>query len=435
MLVWLAPLAFAPFRGFAMEHDTVNFALAISGYDIALHQPQPTGFPYWVLMLKAVSVLPIGPFQAQTLLAFLFTLSTALWWRRIQPEDWSNGLSLMLFSPVAWLFAASPATYAVDLAFSCAFLALAVRAWNGDARAALRAAIVVGLWSGFRSASAVFMLPLFVVCAWRARALFRPLAAFALLWLAWYVPVVALAGGDSEYSRLLSEMTGPTFAQGSIFYGAPLRMHLEAVLRVCIYLSLMLAPIGVAAVLSTRRVPRLHIVETRFWLFALLFVAPALLFATLIHGSKPGYFLLLLPLAAALVVSRLRLTRTAVAASVAVSVALSFAPYERVLKLETAFTFTRATLRSLFLIEDAQRAIAAARPSGRASILTNRREAPNLRSVQYHFPAAQWSSEPGGCLTVTNPWREVNGARLISSNPVYALWKVDCPQLESAPPD
>jgi len=85
-LLWLAPLAFAPFREYAMEHDSVNFALSIDNFDIALHQPQPSGFPYWVLALKALSLLSVNPVLAQTLLAFLFTLAAVALWPSLDPE-------------------------------------------------------------------------------------------------------------------------------------------------------------------------------------------------------------------------------------------------------------------------------------------------------------------------------------------------------------
>jgi len=256
--------------------------------------------------------------------------------------------------------------------------------------------------------------------------LWAAVTAFAILWLAWYVPVVVMTGGHEAFSSHMNAMTRPTFAQSSVFYGAPLSMHLQSILRVCISLFLMLAPLGVAAAFSDRRTPGRHIVQDRFWLFAVLFVAPALLFVTMIHGSKPGYLLLLLPLAASTVAARRRLNRTALAASIAASVALSFMPYEALLKSETSYQFTRATLRSLFLIEEAQQAIAAMRPTGPASVLTNRREAPNLRTVRYHFPTAQWTSESGGCIVVSNPGHTIRDARLVSRNPVYALWRTEC---------
>jgi len=191
-LIWIAPLAFAPFRDYAMEHDSVNFALSISHFDIALHQPQPPGFPYWVLALKAVSLLPITAVQAQTLLALLFSLAAIALWRRLDPCAGSGNVFLILFSPVAWFYAAVPATNIAGLAFACAYLIFAIRAWNGDARAALWAAVVAGVWSGFRSASPMFLFPLTVACAWRARSLLAPAGSFVLLWLAWYVPVTAV---------------------------------------------------------------------------------------------------------------------------------------------------------------------------------------------------------------------------------------------------
>jgi len=235
-----------------------------------------------------------------------------------------------------------------------------------------------------------------------------------------------MTGGYSAFTGYMNGMTRPTFAQSSVFYGAPLRAHLDSDLRVGISLFLMLAPLLLAAALSPRRKPAIRIVEDKFWLFATLYAAPVILFTTMIHGSKPGYLLLLLPLAVLAAVSRVQVSTSAWVAAIAASAALSFFPFERVLKPETAFQFTRATLRSLFLIEDAQQAIAGIRPVGPATVLTNRREAPNLRSLRYHFPSAQWTNQPGGCIVVSNPWQTIEDARLISSNPVYALWKRDC---------
>ena len=98
-------------------------------------------------------------------------------------------------------------------------------------------------------------------------------------------------------------------------------------------------------------------------------------------------------------------------------------PYEWVLRQETSFQFTRATLRSLFLIEEAHRRIATEPRTCGGTVQTHRAEAPNLRTLRYHFPETGWTVRAGGCVAVTSPWRDVAGAERIAGNPLYSLWK------------
>jgi hypothetical protein len=250
-------------------------------------------------------------------------------------------------------------------------------------------------------------------------------ALFAALWLVWYMPVVWSAGGLQAFGRIMSEMTVPAFAQTSILYGAPLSAHALALIGSAIFICLMLAPAALASVVSRERQPDRTCAMGSGWMLPVLFAGPALLFMTLIHAPKPGYYLILLPPVLAVLMARVRLTRRGVAAAAAVSMLLSFFPYEWALSAANGYNFTRATLRSLFLIESAHRAIAALPPEGRISVLNNRSEAPNLRTLRYHFPAVQWTSAPGACVVLTNAWEKAGG-RMVSGNAMYSLWRRDC---------
>jgi hypothetical protein len=424
--LWAAPLIPALWGRHALEHDSVNLALAASKYDLRLHQPHPAGFPYWVGLIRLVGLSGADPLLAQTILALAFTVAAAVLWRRLDGGRNPGGEFLLLLSPVAWFYAAVPSTYAVDLAFSCLALLLGRRAWQGDGGAALRLAVGVGVWSGFRSASAVFLLPLVLACGWRTRRLGWCGAAFGALWLAWYVPVVWWTGGPREFGRLMGQMTDGSFAQTSIFYGAPLAAHAHAVLSSAIFVALMLGPAVLAALVAGRGAEKRAAKAESEWTLAAWMGGPALLFLILVHAPKPGYFLILLPPVLAALLGRVRLTRRVLAVSAAASVACSFFPYEVLVGPANGYNLTRGTLRSLFLTEEAYRAIAALPPEGRISVVTNRAEAPNRRTLRYHFPGVEWTAGPGGCVVVANPWDKVDGGRLVSSNAVYALWRRDC---------
>jgi hypothetical protein len=424
--VWASPLAPALLRRYAMEHDSINFALAASDYNLEAHQPQPAGFPWWVLLIRLICSTGIDPLMAQTLLALAFTAAAARLWIRFDGRDNPGGVFLLLLSPVAWFYAAVPSTYAVDLAFSCLVLPLAAKAWDGERRAAVWLAAAIGLWSGFRSPSAVFMAPLLLACAWRSRTLIRCGVNFGVLWLVWYVPVVWSAGGIEALNRIMREMTSPAFSRVSVLYGAPLQAHLNALIRLAIYLGLLLMPAILAASLSSRRAIRRALVKGNEGLLLALTAGPAFLFLVLIHNSKAGYCLILLAPVLAWLSARVTFTARAIAASTLASLLLSFFPFETVTEPANSYNITRASLRSLFLIENAHRAIAALPPQQDASVLTERSEGPNLRTLSYHFPSFRWTTQPGGCIVVANPWVVVDGARLVSFNAVYSLWRRDC---------
>lgn len=431
--LWFVPLIAAIFRRYALEHDSVNFALAATVFDVRLHQPHPAGFPWWVALIRLFDAFGLNPLMSQTLLAFLFTVAAALLWWRWEGGVHEGGVYLLLLSPIAWYYAAVPATYAVDLAFGCLLLVVATQAWDGDRRAALWLAVGLGVWSGFRSSSAIFMTPLMLACAWRARTFLRSAAIFAALWLVWFVPVAWMTGGLGAFLREMREMTSPFFARTSIFYGATAEDHLAALRVVANFLFLMLAPAALGVLFSAKRKPPRRIVRRTEWLFVSLFAAPAFLFVTLVHGPKPGYCLILLPPLLALMVSRVRLSGPSLAVAVFFSIFLSFAPYERVLPIGGAFQFNRATLRSVFEIEDAYRAIAALPKTDRISIRTDRSEGPNFRTLEYHFPSVRWTTNEDADWVVTNPGAAVKDAQFVSGNTVYSLWKRDSLPVERSP--
>ncbi len=421
MLVWLVPLAFTLRFAYPLEHDSVNYALGLSDFDILKHQPQPPGYPYWIGIVRPLFWLGLSPYRAQALAAFLFTVAGLVVWVKKAPQSLDSAWPLLAFAPTAWLYAGVPCNYSVDLFFGCAVVPVLARAWNGAARAAMMGAILLGIWGGFRASSAVFLLPVLAVAAWRARVLPSCLAIFGALSALWYVPVVLSAGGFVSYSNALNLVTKPFFSKTSLFYGASLRNASMHALQGLVFVGLTVGPIVLAALLSRRR----RSVRLSRVAFGMLSLVPALAFLLLIHGSKPGYFVILLPGALWVAGECVELKRSAVLAGVGLGCVLSGFPYEWIMPLPDAFALTRGTLRSAFLIDAAHRAIVRAAPT-RGSVSTDRAEGPNLRTLEAIVPNARWNESGDPCWMVTNPWMPPADAEKVAANPVFALWKRPC---------
>lgn len=421
VLLWLAPLSLALRFAYPFEHDSVNYAVGLSRFDILTHQPHPPGYPYWIMTVRPLFWLGLNPYQAQALAAFLFTVAAIVTWVRSAPDLLRSTWPLLAFSPAAWLSAGVPSNYSVDLFFGCAVLPVLERAWNGSARAAWWGAILVGVWGGFRASSAVFLLPLLAAAAWRARALPSCLAIFGALSALWYVPVVLSAGGFLSYSAAMHSMTEPFFRKTSLFYGASARSAFMHTLQGLVFVAFTVGPIILGALLSRRRKnARLSQI-----VFGVLSFSPALAFLLLIHGPKAGYFLILLPGFLWVAGESVELRTPAVLAGVVLACVLSWFPYERILPLPDAFALTRATPRVAFLIDAAHRAIVRAAPT-RGSVSTDRAEGPNPRTLQAILPAARWNQSADPCWMVTNPWVTPPGAENVAASPVFALWKMPC---------
>ena len=188
-------------------HDSVLYERAIQRFDPLEHRPQPPGYLYYVLLIRAVDALTGDANRAMTLVALVAgAVAVALLYllaARLYDERTGRISALFLFSAVTfWAYGgiAYPHTLLAALSIGCTLLFWrATVSARGRATALVVASAAWGVAIGFRTDLAIFLAPLWLIAAWRVRIPAAARAATVAVALAgvWYT-ASALAGGGFE---------------------------------------------------------------------------------------------------------------------------------------------------------------------------------------------------------------------------------------------
>jgi hypothetical protein len=290
--------------------DSVQYALAMEQFDVALHQPHPPGYILLVGLLRAVnlalgdarlSILALNTFFGALAVGLTYLLGRLLFSRLA-------GLvaaMLLLTSPTMWYCGATYEPYVVLAGLGALVAYLGYRAIAGEHRLMAAATVALALSGGVRPDAALFLAPLWLlslICVLysrqggRARYAAGHLVLLATVSLAWYLPLLQLSGGYKAYMLLSRAQLGHCFAAHSALFGAPWRDQATMALRHGANAVLALGPIAVALLLVG--LPHLARDQGRgpvARLFLIAWLLPAAAFYTLIFFSKPGYVLIYVP--------------------------------------------------------------------------------------------------------------------------------------------
>jgi hypothetical protein len=314
-LACLALLFFARwfFRAhYLYEWDSAQYALGVLKFDVRLHQPHPPGYPLWIALLKGLHIFVGDLNTAQIVLGFVVTTaSTALLYRLARNLYGTPAAVLaatfLLFSPTVIFYNAVASSYPADLLISTILGGLSARLWSEDNRIGPWAVFAIALLAGVRQSGAVMMAPLIGVSLCRAYRLdLRRWAVSALIgvgtFAAWYVPTALMNGGIAQYQSFASSTIVGYFRLTSILFGARAEDHI-AMLRndaewACA--AVVVAAVATAATwtvgtLAPREGLRPRARPEPGAAFYLLWIVPNVIYITLFHSVKPGYFVLDLP--------------------------------------------------------------------------------------------------------------------------------------------
>ena len=170
VLVVATRLPLAP--GQLFSFDDVNFAYAIGEFDPRLSQPQPPGYPLFVVQTRLLHWLRFRRPESN-LLALALIGSTAallaLAWAGSRLFDRRTGVlaaCLLLVHHSFW-YSGLTSALRVQLAFVSALVAGACyRAWCGERRWIYISAVLLGAGAGVRPETGVLLLPLWAAGAW-----------------------------------------------------------------------------------------------------------------------------------------------------------------------------------------------------------------------------------------------------------------------------
>lgn len=196
------------------EMDEVLFARAVERFDPLSHRPHPPGYPLLVGLGKLFALVFKDPFVSLVALSFVSSLvsyaALVAAFRRIAGDEDGNrervavvGTLLFHLSAGMLVQAPLPMSDPPSLMFlSLALWGAVLLSQQGSATAALVLGAAASAAIGCRPQNAVAVLPMLAVALWQApgwRRRGEALAAFTLVSLPWFLPLVLATGGPGGF--------------------------------------------------------------------------------------------------------------------------------------------------------------------------------------------------------------------------------------------
>jgi hypothetical protein len=294
-----------PFQSKILYHwDSVNFAYAIHEFNIAKEQPHPPGYIGYVWLSQIIdsvthnaqtTLVTISIITSTLAVISLFYLGRAIF-------DRSIGLiaaSLLATSPLFWFYSEIALPHPLDTLLVIVSVWWFYKTMKGHHRYLYPAIIILAIAGGVRQQTLIFLAPLGLFALRRVgwKHFFLSGVVGVVICLLWFIPLITLNGGLSNYLHLMNEFGSRFQDTTSIFMGAGWPGLRRNILKLTLYTlygwSLALLPaLAYAAIRFYRQE------WPRHWekiIFLSLWVAPALFFYTLIHMGQQGLVFVFLP--------------------------------------------------------------------------------------------------------------------------------------------
>ena len=287
------------------SHDAVNYALALEHFDMRLHQPQPPGYPLYVLLGQAFQLLFPDHLAALLALSIVFSglavVAIYLVGRAMFGRQAGVVAALLAAtSAVVWFQGEITVPYAPDMFASAIVGWLCYRLSEAPSgNGVWWAALAVGLAGAFRLQTFLFLFPLFLYALRgqpRRRAVGGILVAGAIFGL-FFIPAVLLSGGPAAF-LLAMRRTVPIFWSARTLtrstrwdrFMRNTNIILRYTFRAMGEWALLLLPLGVLASARSWRLWREHRL-----CFLALWVLPTWIVYFLIWPGNPGTILVCIP--------------------------------------------------------------------------------------------------------------------------------------------
>jgi hypothetical protein len=299
-LMALVLLTRVPLRTrYLLNWDATQFALGMSQFDIAHHQPHPPGYIGYIALGRLLQPLfadpnttlvaiSIGAECLAVVLAYGFA-------RRLfdEPTGLATGLALLV-SPLFWYYGEAANTYALEPAIALGLAWLAWRAWHGHRGGAYCAAAALGVLGSIRPSTSVLLAPLVLYSVVRSHppaVVVRAVGIASAGALAWVIPLLVASGGVRAYLQASLELGGSVSA-GSAVWRAGLRGlagNLQNVLEgVLLEVGLFAVPLVFGFAIAPRfgirpRLPR------GWGAFCAVWIGPSLATYLFVHVGQVAY--------------------------------------------------------------------------------------------------------------------------------------------------
>lgn len=307
MLFAVTVLTRLPFTSKLLFHlDSVNYALALTHYNVYLHQPHPPGYFLYIMLGKAVYFFDRDENTSLIVLSILFSTLTVITLYFLGTSLFSRTIgvltaALAITSPTIWLHGEVALSYIAESFFSTLAAYFCWQALAGHRRSSRYAAITLAVACGIRQDTLIFLLPLWLYSSRKAslREILNDIFLMGIICSLWFFPMIYSTGGWDSYIGAFRDLWQNNTGTFNIFnHGwAAFELYSRTVARFTFYGigagTFCLALAGY----SILRGNSLHTLDRQKILFLSLWAAPSVLFylTIFIHPANPGYSLIYLP--------------------------------------------------------------------------------------------------------------------------------------------
>ncbi len=290
--------------GQLFSFDDVNFAYAIGEFNIAKSQPQPPGYPLFVLETRILSWLRFkraeSNFLALSILGSTASVIALVYLGR-RMFGFEAGLIagiFLLFHHSFWYGGLTSALRPQLALISIVVAGACYRAWAGERPWIYWSAIVLGLGAGIRPELGPLLLPLWLVSMMRATRRIRDwVAAPALLTAtvcAWLLPTMLSSGGVRTYTLLCWQYLTDQASLTSGAFGAHDERWYGTICWLLVWSLSTILALPAAAILAWRAGAGRSVARSKV-AFLLLWFTPPFVFAIFVHIADPGQALTMVP--------------------------------------------------------------------------------------------------------------------------------------------
>src|SRR5215831_3507430 len=193
-----------PLMSSYLSIDNVNLAFSLEKFDPRIHQPQPPGYPFFVLFGRIVNVVFHNAERTFAFISILvsgLSLPIAFKLGEKMFSKWAGAAAalLLLLNPVFWHSSLDGPLRPHLALFSLLTAYCCWRCWTGEKQFVVWGAVALGIGSGFRPDLLAYLFPLWFVSSWVGTrswlAILRAGVVLVSIVLVWVAALVFAMGG------------------------------------------------------------------------------------------------------------------------------------------------------------------------------------------------------------------------------------------------